>query len=46
MKISRRAENIAPFYVMEVAKAASELGASVAHTANPVLQSTAAMGLG
>ena len=37
MKISRRAENIAPFYVMEVAKAASELGASVAHTDAPMV---------
>ncbi len=37
MKISRRAENIAPFYVMEVAKAASALGASVAHTEAPMV---------
>ncbi len=37
MKISRRAENIAPFYVMEVAKAASELGARVAHTDAPMV---------
>ena len=37
MKISRRAENITPFYVMEVAKAASELGARVAHTDAPMV---------
>jgi aspartate/methionine/tyrosine aminotransferase len=37
MKISRRAENITPFYVMEVAKAAAELGASVAHTDAPMV---------
>ncbi len=37
MKISRRAENIAPFYVMEMAKAAAELGASVAHTDAPMV---------
>lgn len=37
MKISRRAENIAPFYVMEVAKAASALGASVAHSDAPMV---------
>jgi aspartate/methionine/tyrosine aminotransferase len=37
MKISRRAENIAPFYVMEVAKAAAELGAKVAHTDAPMV---------
>jgi len=37
MKISRRAENITPFYVMEVAKAASELGVRVAHTDAPMV---------
>jgi aspartate/methionine/tyrosine aminotransferase len=37
MKISRRAENITPFYVMEVAKAAAELGAKVAHTDAPMV---------
>ena len=37
MQISRRAEKIEPFYVMEVAKAASELSASVAHTDAPMV---------
>ncbi|MDZ7938575.1 MAG: pyridoxal phosphate-dependent aminotransferase [Rhodoferax sp.] len=37
MQISRRANNIAPFYVMEVAKAASALGAQVAHTDAPMV---------
>jgi len=37
MQISRRAEKIEPFYVMEVAKAASELGRSVAHTDAPMV---------
>lgn len=37
MKISSRAQQIAPFYVMEVAKAASALGAQVAHTDKPMV---------
>jgi len=37
MQISRRAEKIEPFYVMEVAKAASELGRAVAHTDSPMV---------
>ena len=37
MKISSRAERIEPFYVMEVAKAASELAAQVAHTNRPMI---------
>jgi aspartate/methionine/tyrosine aminotransferase len=37
MQISRRANNITPFYVMEVAKAASTLGAQVAHTDAPMV---------
>ena len=37
MQISRRAEKIEPFYVMEGAKAASELGRSVAHTDAPMV---------
>jgi len=37
MKISRRAERIEPFYVMEVAKAASQLAAQVAHTDRPMI---------
>ena len=37
MQISRRANNITPFYVMEVAKAASALGAQVAHTDAPMV---------
>ncbi|MDB5882451.1 MAG: aminotransferase [Ramlibacter sp.] len=37
MKISVRAERIEPFYVMEVAKAASELAARVAHTDRPMI---------
>jgi len=37
MQISSRAQNIAPFYVMEVAKAATQLGAQVAHTDAPMV---------
>jgi aspartate/methionine/tyrosine aminotransferase len=37
VKISVRAERIEPFYVMEVAKAASELAARVAHTDRPMI---------
>ncbi len=37
MKISGRAQRIEPFYVMEVAKAASALGAELAHTASPMI---------
>ena len=37
MKISSRAERIEPFYVMEVAKAASALARKVAHTDRPML---------
>jgi aspartate/methionine/tyrosine aminotransferase len=37
VKISVRAERIEPFYVMEVAKAASELAAQVAHTDRPMI---------
>ncbi|HEX7888318.1 MAG TPA: pyridoxal phosphate-dependent aminotransferase [Ramlibacter sp.] len=37
MKVSRRAERIEPFYVMEVAKAASQLAREVAGTANPMI---------
>ena len=37
MKISSRAEKIEPFYVMEVAKAASKLAQSVAHTSEPMV---------
>ena len=37
MRISRRAERIEPFYVMEVAKAASELARTVAHTQKPMI---------
>ena len=37
MQISRRANNITPFYVMEVAKAASALGAQVADTDAPMV---------
>jgi aspartate/methionine/tyrosine aminotransferase len=37
MKISSRAERIEPFYVMEVAKAASQLAAQVAHTDRPMI---------
>jgi len=37
MRLASRAERIEPFYVMEVAKAAAELGAQVAHTDSPML---------
>jgi aspartate/methionine/tyrosine aminotransferase len=37
MQIAARAEKIEPFYVMEVAKAAAELGRSVAHTDAPMV---------
>lgn len=37
MRISRRAERIEPFYVMEVAKAASQLAREVAHTERPMI---------
>jgi aspartate/methionine/tyrosine aminotransferase len=37
MKIARRAERIEPFYVMEVAKAASELARQVAGSASPMI---------
>jgi aspartate/methionine/tyrosine aminotransferase len=37
MKISGRAQRIEPFYVMEVAKAASALALKVAHTGSPMV---------
>jgi aspartate/methionine/tyrosine aminotransferase len=37
MKISKRAERIEPFYVMEVAKAASAVAREVAHTDRPMI---------
>ena len=37
MRISGRAQRIEPFYVMEVAKAASALAAEVAHTGAPMI---------
>ncbi len=37
MRISDRAQRIEPFYVMEVAKAAAELAAKVAHTESPMI---------
>jgi aspartate/methionine/tyrosine aminotransferase len=37
MRISQRAERIEPFYVMEVAKAASQKAREVAHTDRPVV---------
>jgi aspartate/methionine/tyrosine aminotransferase len=37
MRLASRAERIEPFYVMEVAKAAAELGAQVANTDSPML---------
>jgi len=37
MKIAERAKRIEPFYVMEVAKAASALAQQVAHTDRPVI---------
>jgi len=35
--VTRRAQRIEPFYVMEVAKAASTIAAQVAHTAEPMI---------
>ena len=37
MKISNRAQLIEPFYVMEVAKAASQIAREVAHTERPMI---------
>ena len=37
MRVSARAQRIEPFYVMEVAKAASALAAQVAHTDSPMI---------
>jgi len=37
MQISSRAQKIEPFYVMEVAKAAAELGQQIAHTDAPMV---------
>jgi aspartate/methionine/tyrosine aminotransferase len=37
MRLSRRAERIEPFYVMEVAKAASQLAREVARSASPMI---------
>ncbi|RKI33140.1 aminotransferase, partial [Corallococcus sp. AB049A] len=37
MRIARRAERIKPFYVMEVAKAASRLALEVAATERPMI---------
>ena len=37
MKISSRAARIEPFYVMEVAKAASQLAREFAHGARPMI---------
>ena len=37
MKISARAQRIEPFYVLEVAKAAADLGRTVAHTDTPMV---------
>ena len=37
MKIAQRAQRIEPFYVMEVAKAAAERAAKVAHTEAPMI---------
>ncbi|MHB1200433.1 MAG: pyridoxal phosphate-dependent aminotransferase [Polaromonas sp.] len=37
MKISQRARRIEPFYVMEVAKAASAMALELAHTASPMI---------
>ena len=37
MRISARAEKIEPFYVMEVAKAATTLGRELAHTDSPMV---------
>lgn len=37
MRVSRRAERITPFYVMEVAKAAAQLAREVQHSAQPMI---------
>lgn len=37
MQLTKRARNIAPFYVMEVAKAASTLAQEIAHTDSPMV---------
>ena len=37
MRIARRAERIEPFYVMEVAKAASQMAREVAHGSTPMI---------
>ncbi|RZJ23090.1 MAG: aminotransferase class I/II-fold pyridoxal phosphate-dependent enzyme, partial [Haliea sp.] len=37
MKIAQRAQRIEPFYVMEVAKAASQMAREVAHTRQPMI---------
>jgi len=37
MRVTQRAQRIEPFYVMEVAKAASAVAAQVAHTAQPMI---------
>ncbi|MCZ8257133.1 MAG: aminotransferase, partial [Polaromonas sp.] len=37
MKIAQRAQRIEPFYVMEVAKAASVLAQEFAHTSKPMI---------
>ena len=37
MRISRRAQRIEPFYVMEVAKAAAAMASDVAHTDRPMI---------
>lgn len=37
MRITQRAQRIEPFYVMEVAKAASRIAAQVAHTDSPMI---------
>ncbi len=37
MRISQRAQRIEPFYVMEVAKAASKLAREVAHSDQPMI---------
>ena len=37
MQISHRAQNIEPFYVMEVAKAASEMARTLAHSDTPMV---------
>ncbi len=37
LRMSKRAQNIEPFYVLEVGKAASKLAAQVAHTDKPMI---------